>query len=419
MYWEIFFLWLEVLVRWVHVIAGIAWIGSSFYFIALDYSLNTKAKLPLKAHGEAWQVHGGGFYHLVKYLVAPKNLPDELTWFKWEAYATWISGFFLLILVYYAHSQLYLIDTFKVDLNEFQAICISLLGIAGGWIVYDFICRSKLGENTNLLVITIYIFIVFCSYLFSEIFSGRGAFTQIGVMIGTIMVANVAMVIIPGQKKVVSALIKGNQPDPIHGKRAKQRSLHNNYLTLPVIFLMLGGHYPMIFATEFSWIILAIVIIIGALIRHFFNSRHAKAGSPWWTWFVAAFLFIIIMILSQIGQPNASDDEKLTLLKNEINHIVLANAVNVVNIHCAMCHSKNPSWEGMNRPPKGVKLDTSEEILRNIDMVYQQAILSNAMPPGNLTWMEFRERETLKRLYKEIVKYRNNGGLWEKLKEIL
>ena len=143
MHWEIFFLWVEVLVRWVHVIAGIAWIGSSFYFIALDYSLNTKTKLPLKAHGEAWQVHGGGFYHLVKYLVAPKNLPDELTWFKWEAYATWISGFFLLILIYYAHSQLYLIDTFKVDLNEFQAICISLLGIVGGWIVYDFICRSK------------------------------------------------------------------------------------------------------------------------------------------------------------------------------------------------------------------------------------------------------------------------------------
>ena len=214
MYLDIFFLWAEVLVRWLHVIAGIAWIGSSFYFIALDYSLNSKNKLPSKAHGEAWQVHGGGFYHLVKYLVAPKNLPNELTWFKWEAYTTWISGFFLLILVYYAHSQLYLIDTFKADLNEFQAICISLVGILLGWIIYDFICRSKIGKNTNFLGLTVFIFIIVSAYIYSEIFSGRGAFTQIGVIIGTIMVANVAMVIIPGQKLVVDALIKGKKPDP-------------------------------------------------------------------------------------------------------------------------------------------------------------------------------------------------------------
>ena len=314
MYLDIFFLWAEVLVRWLHVIAGIAWIGSSFYFIALDYSLNSKNKLPSKAHGEAWQVHGGGFYHLVKYLVATKNLPSELTWFKWEAYTTWISGFFLLILVYYAHSQLYLIDTFKADLNEFQAICISLVGIFFGWIIYDFICRSKIGKNTNFLALTVFIFIIVSAYIYSEIFSGRGAFTQIGVIIGTIMVANVAMVIIPGQKLVVDALIKGKKPDPIHGIRAKQRSLHNNYLTLPVIFIMLGGHYPMLFATKYSWIIIAVVIVIGALIRHFFNSRHAKQKTPWWTWGVSAILIVFIMYLSSIGKPSITDDEKLSLL---------------------------------------------------------------------------------------------------------
>ena len=416
---DILFLWAEILIRWLHVIAGIAWIGSSFYFIALDYSLNNKNKLPAKAHGEAWQVHGGGFYHLVKYLVAPKNLPNELTWFKWEAYTTWISGFFLLVLVYYAHSQLYLIDTFKADLNEFQAICISLVGIVLGWMIYDFICRSKIGENTNLLALTVYVFIVFCAFIYSEIFSGRGAFTQIGVMIGTIMVANVAMIIIPGQKLVVDALIKGEKPDPIHGMRAKQRSLHNNYLTLPVIFVMLGGHYPTLFATKYSWLILAVVIIIGALIRHFFNSRHAKQKTPWWTWIVSAILIFFIIYISNIGKPDIRDDEKLASLKNQMDHSLIANATEVVEVHCSMCHAQNPSWEGMKRPPKGIILANSEEIIKNIDSIYQQVVLSNAMPPGNLTWMEFSEREKIKNLYLEIIKINRRESLWEKLKEIL
>ena len=416
---DILFLWAEVLVRWLHVVAGIAWIGSSFYFIALDYSLNDKNKLPPKAFGEAWQVHGGGFYHLVKYLVAPKNLPDELTWFKWEAYTTWISGFFLLILVYYSHSQLYLIDTFKLEINEFQAICISLLGIVIGWVIYDFICRSKIGENTVTLSAVVYIFIVLVAYFYSEIFSGRGAFTQLGVMIGTIMVANVAMVIIPGQKKVVNALIKGNKPDPIHGIRAKQRSLHNNYLTLPVIFVMLAGHYPMVFATKFSWLILAIVIVMGALIRHFFTSRHAKKKPPWWTWVLSTILIVFIIYLSNIGKPDISDDEKLASLQKDINHEILLNATEVVEVHCAMCHAKYPSWERMSRPPKGLILANKDDIILNIDSLYQQVVLSNAMPPGNITWMEYTERETIKILYQEILKIRNTTSLWQQLKEIL
>ncbi len=408
---EIIYLWVEILIRWLHVIAGIAWIGSSFYFIALDYSLKENKNLPSKAHGEAWQVHGGGFYHLVKYLVAPDNLPDELTWFKWEAYTTWISGFFLLVLIYFAHSELYLIDSFKLELTPFQAVAISLLGIIFGWVIYDLICKSPIGEHTGYLIVFIFAFIVASSFFFNQIFSGRGAFTQIGVMIGTIMVANVAMIIIPGQRKVVKALINNEIPDPIHGKRAKQRSLHNNYLTLPVVFIMLGGHYPTVFSTKYSWIIIGIVIIIGALIRHFFNSRHARTSNPWWTWLISFILILLIIFLSNIGKPLPSDDKKLTLIKNQINQKVLISAMESTSANCIMCHSKDPSWEGLHYPPKGLILESSEDLIKNIDLVIQQAVWSNAMPPGNLTWMEYYQRKDLEDLYKEINKIKNSINL--------
>ena len=399
---EIVFIWLEIIVRWLHVIAGIAWIGSSFYFIALDHSLNTKSKLPEKAYGDAWQVHGGGFYHLVKYLVAPKNLPDELTWFKWEAYTTWISGFFLLVLIYFAQTELYMIDTFKFDLNSFQVICISLLGIVLGWVIYDSICKSPIGNNTSLLVISIFIFIVLSAYIFGLIFSDRGAFTQIGVIIGTIMVANVAIVIIPGQRKVVASLLTGQKPDPIHGIRAKQRSLHNNYLTLPVIFVMLGGHYPILFSTKYSWLILAIVIIIGGLIRHYFNTRHAKKGNPLWTWGLAFILVLLMMFLTSIGKPSKTDDKDLVNLKSKINQSILFAAMDTTQVHCAMCHAQEPLWDGLKNPPKGMILNTQNDLIKNIDKVIEQTVLSNAMPPGNITWMDFDQRASLRNLFFEI-----------------
>ena len=411
--------WIELILRWFHVIAGIAWIGSSFYFIALDLSLKQGKNLPDKSHGEAWQVHGGGFYHLVKYLVAPSKLPSELTWFKWEAYATWVSGFALLALIYYAGAELYMIDIIKYDFEKYEAVIMSILGIIFGWLIYDIICRISLKTNVYTLIGSIFILITAMSWVYSEIFSYRGAFMQIGTILGTIMVANVAMVIIPGQKKVVNALIKGNKPDPIHGIRAKQRSLHNNYLTLPVIFVMLAGHYPMVFATKFSWLILAIVIVIGALIRHFFNSRHAKKKTPWWTWVLSTILTVFIIYLSNAGKPDISDDKKLVSLQKDINHEILLNAVNVVEVHCAMCHAKYPSWERMSRPPKGLILANKDDIILNIDSLYQQVVLSNAMPPGNITWMEYSERETIKLLYQEILKNRNISSLWQQFKEIL
>ena len=253
--------WCAFAVRWLHVITAMAWIGSSFYFIALDLGLRKAPDMPDGVHGDAWQVHGGGFYHLVKYLVAPSKLPSELTWFKWEAYATWVSGFALLALIYYAGAELYMIDIIKYDFEKYEAVIISILGIIFGWLVYDMMCRISLKTNVYTLILSIFILITIMSWIYSELFSYRGAFMQIGTVLGTIMVANVLMVIIPGQKKVVASLIKNETPDAKYGMVAKQRSLHNNYLTLPVIFIMISNHYPIIYATTYSWIIIPIILI--------------------------------------------------------------------------------------------------------------------------------------------------------------
>ena len=301
---DYFWLWSEMIVRWVHVIAGVAWIGSSFYFIALDLSLKPGKELPKEANGQAWQVHGGGFYNMVKYLVAPKKMPEELTWFKWEAYSTWISGMALMSLVYYGSASLYMIDLEVLDITQLQAVFLSLGGIVIGWIIYDGLCRSPLGKNDLILALAGLVFLVLLSFIYTQVFSHRGAFMQMGVTIGTMMVANVAMVIIPGQKKVVQALKAGDDPNPIYGVRGKQRSLHNNYLTLPVIFVMIGGHYPIIFATEYSWLILGLILIIGALIRHFFNTKHKGLPAPYWTWLVASILALCSVLLSYAGAPN-------------------------------------------------------------------------------------------------------------------
>ena len=254
---DLILVWAEMLIRWLHVIAGVAWIGSSFYFIALDLSLKPGKGLPQEAYGQAWQVHGGGFYNMVKYLVAPERMPSELTWFKWEAYATWLSGAALMVVIYYFGAELYLIDFEGIYLEPWQAVAMSLCGIVLGWAVYDIICRSPLGRSTGILAGLVFVFLVAMSWGYAQVFAPRGAFMQMGVMMGTIMAANVLMVIIPGQRKVVASLMAGEDPDPEYGRRGKQRSLHNNYLTLPVVLVMIGGHYPMLYATEYAWMIQA------------------------------------------------------------------------------------------------------------------------------------------------------------------
>ena len=397
---DYFWLWSEMIVRWVHVIAGVAWIGSSFYFIALDLSLKPGKELPKEANGQAWQVHGGGFYNMVKYLVAPSKMPDELTWFKWEAYSTWISGMALMSLVYYGSTSLYMIDLEVLDITQGQAVLLSLGGILFGWVVYDGLCRSPLGRNDLVLALSGLIFLIVLSYIYTQIFSHRGAFMQMGISIGTMMVANVAMVIIPGQKKVVKALKAGEEPNPIYGARGKQRSLHNNYLTLPVIFVMLGVHYPIIFATEYSWLILGLILIIGALIRHFFNTKHKGLPAPYWTWLAASFLVVCCISLSYVGWPTNEDYEisNLNLSKDEVHN----SAVELVIERCSACHAKEPVWDGLAFAPKGVYLETEAQILKMANEIYWQSAASWAMPPGNIIWLDDEERALLSEWHKKL-----------------
>jgi uncharacterized membrane protein len=386
--WE----WAEMAVRWLHVIAGIAWIGSSFYFIALDLSLKQRAGLPEGAGGEAWQVHGGGFYNMVKYLVAPARMPDELTWFKWEAYTTWLSGMALLALVYYLQAELFVIDAAVMDLAPWAAVAISLGGLALGWIIYDLLCRSPLGRSDTVLAGVGFVFLVALAFGFTLVFSGRGMTMQLGALIGTMMVANVFLVIIPNQKKVVADLIAGRTPDPKLGAQAKQRSLHNNYLTLPVIFTMIANHYPLAFASRWNWAILAIVLVIGALIRHFFNVKHKGGREPWWTWGAAALGLAAIVWLS--AQPVTSAAEAALPPAIETAELGL-EVENVVLSRCAMCHAAEPLWEGLAVPPKGVLLETPAQIRAQARAIDMQAVRSHAMPPGNVTFIEDSERQLL------------------------
>ena len=374
--------------RWLHVIAGIAWIGSSFYFIHLDLSLKARPGLPTGVKGDEWQVHGGGFYHMIKYVVAPAQMPDHLTWFKWEAYTTWLSGFALLVLVYYLGADLFLIDKSVLDMTVAQAAGIAFATLVAAWLIYEGLCRSPLGKHEVALALVGYVFLVALTYGFTHVFSGRGAFNQIGAIVGTIMVANVFIIIIPYQKKTVAAMIAGKQPDPRWGELGKQRSVHNNYLTLPVVFLMLSNHWPLFFATRFNWLIVAIVIAIGPVIRHFFNSRHAGKGNPWWTWAAAAVGVAAIVWLSAAGPRTAAVSALPPAPKfSEVSEIVLSR--------CSMCHASEPVWAGIPAAPKGVLLDSDEQIRVHAPLIDIVAVRSDFMPPGNITEMTNQERLVL------------------------
>ena len=380
--------WLSLIIRWVHVIAGIAWIGSSFYFIHLDLSLKHRPGLPHGVKGEAWQVHGGGFYHMLKYMVAPAQLPDHLTWFKWEAYATWLSGFALLVVVYYLGAELYLIDKNVLALSAAGAAGIAFGSLLVAWLGYEALCRSPLGRNETALALVGYAFLVALTYAFTLVFSGRGAFTQIGALIGTIMVANVFVVIIPNQKKIIAAMIAGQEPDPALGAAGKQRSVHNNYLTLPVVFLMISNHYPLLYATRYNWLIVAVVLAIGPAIRHFYNSRHEGKGDPWWTWALAAAGMVAVAWLSAAG-PRA---EKTGALPAGVTFTAVEE---IVVSRCSMCHAKEPVWAGIAAPPKDIRLDDPERIRMHARLIEINSVRSHAMPPGNVTEMTDEERRII------------------------
>ena len=397
----IFWDWLSFGVRWLHVVTAIAWIGSSFYFIALDLGLVTREGMPEGAHGEEWQVHGGGFYHIQKYLVAPARMPEHLTWFKWESYATWMSGAALLAIVYYAGADLYLIDRNVLDVPQWAAIALSAGSLVLGWLLYDLLCRSPLARNDTGLMLVLFPILVAVAWGYTQLFTGRAAFLHLGAFTATIMSANVFLIIIPNQKIVVADLIAGRKPDPKYGRIAKTRSLHNNYLTLPVVFLMLSNHYPLAFGTRFNWVIAALIFLIGVLIRHYFNTRHARKGNPHWTWGAAAVLFIVVMWLSTVPKV-LTGEEKVSAGAQALMASAHFPAVrDTVMGRCAMCHAAEPAWDGVRFTPKDVAFETEGQIAERAREIYLQAGRSHAMPPGNVSGMTDDERALIVAWFEE------------------
>jgi uncharacterized membrane protein len=386
MSWGMLIDWAELLVRWTHVIAGIAWIGSSFYFIALDASLKPRAGLDPRVKGEAWQVHGGGFYQIQKFLVAPEYLPEHLTWFKWEAYSTWIFGFLLLILVYYLHPSVYLIDRSVADLSPSDAVVGGAASLLAGWLIYDTLCKSWIGKDTLRLAVVGFVLLVLATFGYTHIFSGRGAFIHVGALVGSIMVGNVFFIIIPNQKIVVRDLLAGRTPDPALGAQAKQRSVHNNYLTLPVVFVMISNHYAFTYSTRWSWLVLAAVFVASFLVRHWFNTQHTGAKPDWRLWPAAAVPVALAAFLTIAGQPR---------VEASAGPVSFAQVEHIVGTRCAVCHAAHPHFDGIEEAPKGILLDTPAHIADHAAQIYQQAVATHAMPLNNLTGITEEEREQL------------------------
>jgi uncharacterized membrane protein len=376
--------WLNLLVRWTHVIVGIAWIGTSFYYIALDYHLlppQADEAIDTGVAGEAWEIHGGGFYRVEKYRVAPPSLPSPLHWFKWEAYSTWLSGFGLLVVLYYANASTYLVDRSVADINPLVAIAISVALLNVGWLVYDGLSRLLEGHD-RLLAAALSAVIVVSAFGVSHLFSARASYIQVGAMIGTWMVANVMVVIIPGQRELVAAKLAGREPDPTPGLRGKQRSIHNNYLTLPVVFAMISNHFPMTYGHAYGWLVLVVLMAIGAWVRHFFNLRH-QGRVVWWIPATAALAVVGLAVALAPPLPSTARD------------VPFDQAQAVISKRCAPCHSALPTQPGFPQAPNGVMFDTPEQIVGRAQQIYQQAVVTKNMPFGNLTNITQDERDLL------------------------
>lgn len=377
--------WLNLVLRWMHLIFGIAWIGSSFFFVWLDNSLRKGSDQQPGVLGQAWLIHGGGFYFTEKYSVAPAHLPPELHWFKYEAYFTWLSGFFLMGVLYYASADLYLIDAKVLPLSPTEAIGFSLVSLVLGWIVYDLLCRSPLGKNDALLASVGFVLLVAATWGYTQVFSARAAYLHVGALIGTIMAANVAMNIIPNQRKAVAQMLAGETPDPSYGKQAKQRSLHNNYLTLPVLFAMISNHYPITYGHPYGWVILAVVMIIGGLVRHFFNLKNQGRGLRY-EYLAAAFVLTVGLVFFTHWDPRRS---------SHAGEAAVEDVQRIVAARCSSCHAARPTFDGITEAPKGVMLETPEQIRRFAALISQQAVRTETMPPGNVTEMTEEERQLL------------------------
>ena len=382
--------WLNLLVRWLHVITGIAWIGSSFYFVWLDNHLEP----PRDAHdaekgvgGEVWSVHGGGFYHAQKYKVAPRQLPETLHWFKWEAYTTWMSGIFLTALVYWYGAEVYLIDRSVAELSAPAAVGIAVAFIVGGWFVYDLLCKSPLARDTRVFAAILLLLVSLLAWGLCQLFGGRGAYIHFGVVIGTIMVANVFFVIIPGQKEMLAAVARGETPDPGPGLRGKQRSVHNTYFTLPVLFVMTSNHYAMAYGHEYNWLILIGISLAGALIRIFFVARHKGTASPLAVVLAVIILAAIAFAIAPRSTATVAEDVSFEQVRN------------VINARCTSCHSAAPVHPSFPAAPLGIMFDTAEQIITDADRIHQQTVVTRVMPIGNLTAMTDDERQIIDAWY--------------------
>jgi uncharacterized membrane protein len=373
--------WLNLLSRWLHVIAGIAWIGSSFYFIALDNHLRPPKDTDEGVGGESWEIHGGGFYRVQKYKLAPDELPEPLHWFKWEAYTTWLSGFALLVVLYYLHANDYLIDKSVADLSPLEAILISVGLLAAAWVVYDALCRV-LGSRPLVLAASLLALITLAAWGTSQLFSGRASYIQVGAMIGTMMVGNVFFVIIPAHWKLVRAKEAGREPDPVWNERAKLRSVHNNYLTLPVVFTMLSNHFPFTYGHSYSWLVLVVLLVIGAWVRHFFNLRHTGRT----VWAIPVSAAVAIAVLAVLIRPQGESS-------GGTSAVPFASAARIVRVRCAACHSVHPTL--VTAAPLGLTLDRPAEIRRYASNIRDLAVSSKTMPLGNATHMTDAERRTL------------------------
>ena len=382
--------WLNLLVRWLHFIAGIAWIGSSFYFIWLDNHLEAPKDPQDDAKGvggEVWSVHGGGFYHAQKYRVAPAVLPDTLHWFKWEAYTTWLSGIALLAIVYWYGAEVYLVDRSVAELSAPAAVAIAVAFIVGGWLVYDLLCKSPLARDARAFGIVLLLLVSLLAWGLCQLFGGRGAYIHFGAVLGTIMVANVFFVIIPGQKQMLAAVERGATPDPEPGIRAKQRSVHNTYFTLPVLFVMISNHFAMTHSHPYNWLILIAISLAGALVRIYFVARHKGRASLWPVAIAALLLSTVAILLAPEKVDEGSNDVPFQQVRN------------VVQARCTSCHAESPVHPAFPAAPLGVLLETDEQILSQAELIYQQTVVTRVMPIGNLTAMTDAERDIIRRWY--------------------
>ena len=376
--------------RWIHFIVGVAWIGASFYFNWLENHLNRNPPQDKGIDGNLWAVHGGGFYHLKKFTNGPDKLPEVLHWFKWEAYMTWVSGMTLLAIVYYYNAQAMMIDSSVYDLTPTTAILIGIASGVGSWFVYDLLCKSPLRNKPLVLGIVIFLYIAILAYLLTQFLSGRAAYIHIGAAIGTMMAANVFFVIIPAQKELVKALSEGRIPDAIYGENGLLRSRHNNYLTLPVLFIMISNHFPSTYGNQYNWLVLIAVALVGVLARHYFNIRHISKAV--WMLPTALFGFIMIVFATMPAKQKAVADA---------NKITTAEIMPIIEQRCNSCHSTTPTQPGFSSPSAGLAYDIVGVLENNADKVNIQ-VMQKIMPLGNLTQMTDEEREKVSRWYRSL-----------------